>query len=189
MTVAESPAQRTRRSIEYEVDPDDAIVSVNEGFVGFANENGWAIQRGDVVGTSLWDHVSGDRVRELHRALLSAVRASVSPLSLPMRCDSPTERRWLSVVFTPLEMGGIGFASQIDRTEERPYQPLLDPSIEPAATDAVLSVCAWCARVRYGGVWSDIDDVAARLGIDDAAQVPRLSHGICGRCEAALTAR
>lgn len=53
----------------------------------------------------------------------------------------------------------------------------------------MLSVCAWCARARYGGVWTDIDEVAMDLGITDAASVPRLSHGICDRCEAMLSER
>lgn len=186
MTVAESPAKRRRGSIEYEVDPDGAIVSVNDFFVVFATENGWLVQAADVLGTSLFDHVAGQRVRELHRSLLSAVRSSSKPLSLPMRCDSPTERRWLSVTFTPLAAGRVAFASQLNRIESRPYQPLLDPTVEASTTGEMLSVCAWCARARYGGAWIDIDDVAERLRITDRSAVPSLSHGICGRCEAAL---
>lgn len=187
MTVAESSAQPTTGLIEYEVDPDGAIVSVNESFIGFAGDNGWTVEPADVIGTSLLDHVSGDRVRELHRTLLAAVRSSDRPLTLPMRCDSPTERRWLSVSFTPLGDGRIGFASTIDRVEPRPYQPLLDPTLERTEIGGMLTVCAWCARVRYGGAWADIDEVAERLGLADGTDVPALSHGICNRCEAALS--
>ena len=186
MTVADSPAQRTKGAIEYEVGPDGAIVSVNDLFVGFAADNGWVIEAADVIGTSLFDHVAGRRVRELHRSLLAAVRSSSRPLTLPMRCDSPTERRWLSVRFTPLADGRVAFASSVDRIESRPYQPLLDTTLEPGPTAGMLNVCAWCARARYGGDWIDIDDVAERLGVTGADSIPAVSHGICDSCEAAL---
>jgi len=58
--------------------------------------------------------------------------------------------------------------------------PLTDDLHTDGPPSAVwLTICAWCARMRVGDRWIEIEDALETMGrVDDL----RLTHGICPAC-------
>lgn len=65
----------------------------------------------------------------------------------------------------------------------RRYRRLSKRSRKGTATDTrLLTVCAWCERVRVAGRWLEMDDAISRLRTFEWAAPPDLTHGICEDC-------
>src|SRR4051812_35162207 len=73
----------------YRITPDDVIEFVNDSWLRFAVANDAPRLVPEVLGSSLWKHISGPQVVHLSRELLTRVRASRCEVYLPFRCDSP----------------------------------------------------------------------------------------------------
>jgi NMD protein affecting ribosome stability and mRNA decay len=58
--------------------------------------------------------------------------------------------------------------------------PLTDDRHNDGSPSAVwFTICAWCARMKLGGRWIDVEPALELLGtVDDL----RLTHGICTSC-------
>ena len=107
-------------------------------------------------------------------------------MTFPLRCDSPSVRRLLSVQVSPAVSGLVGFRVRTVSEEARPAVPLLGPGT-PRARE-LLRVCGWCNRVDVAGAWAEVEDAVARLGLFERPAVPAVTHGMCGDCEARMTA-
>lgn len=173
----------------YRIDADDRIRHVGEGWIAFAHENfGEGEERilpPSILGQPLLDSITDATTRSIWRALLGRIRKGAGPVRFRFRCDSPEMRRLLEMTIALEADGAIGFTTTVVLAERREPVALLDPAVE--RTDALLTTCAWCARVHCpDGVWCKMEDAVRRLDLFGRAALPRLSHGICPSCIAAM---
>jgi hypothetical protein len=178
---------------------DGTIVSIGRrNWNRFALENdGAALLDGrGVLGRSLFDFISGESVRDTYQGFFAAMRSgSAQRARLMSRCDSPTVRRELWIVITPVhqERDLDGFLVQsltVSETVRPPidlfdFQAMLERSRRDKSLP-ILTMCSYCQDVRYpsgsserDGTWLPAEDYY-HLGGD--ANV-RISHGICPACE------
>lgn len=112
------------REFVYRIDASDMITDVNDAWVEFARHNGpESLTRAAVVGSSLWNHVSGVETQHVYQHLFERVRRG-HRVSIPFRCDSPAVRRFHEMRMTSLDAGGIELACELLRQETRTPQPL-----------------------------------------------------------------
>jgi len=168
--------------VEYQIDASDTICHVNDAWNRFA-QAGEAPELLDSkpVGECLWRYIADAETRHIYEQMLLKVRRRQVLVSVPFRCDSAAERRFLWLSMSPLEDGGVGFACEVDRVEARESVPLLDPSQERSGE--ALLICGWCKRVRVSAdAWEEIEQAVAMLHLFDGIPLPPISHGICPAC-------
>lgn len=174
----------------YRIDGTDMIVRLSENWSEFAARN-HGLEGCDhcvVVESRLWDFIEGDEVRLLYGILLERIRRDGRPLRLFYRCDSPTERRFLSLEMVPHPDGEVDFHSSLLRTEPRESVRLLES--DAPRSEAFLKVCSLCKRfILPDGNWVEVEEAVQRLQLFDTARLPRLSHGLCPACYAAAVER
>jgi hypothetical protein len=169
-------------SVTHRIDASDRIVSVGGDWTRFALENGGPAAEA-VLGTVLWDSFSEIGMVDVWQRLVARARAGVR-VSVPARCDAPSVRRSLRIDVMGGSDGGVTFVSETISSVDRKPVVLLDPRT-PRTSDTVLS-CAWCHAVRVHGGWVPIETAASDLGLVDRVSLPRVTHGICDRCEIAV---
>jgi hypothetical protein len=163
-------------AVLYRIDADDRIVEVGGSWQTFAEENGGI---GEVVGSQLWDFVSGDDVRAVWTLLLRRARVGGDRLRFRYRCDAPGVRRLMQMELVPQEDGGVAFESrELDASAKAPL-----PGRRDDGTSGTVTVCGWCGRVR-ADTWVSPEAAIGLLGL--AGEAARLSHGVCGDCAAEL---
>jgi hypothetical protein len=175
--------------ISYRVDAADRIEAVSESWSVFARENwGEALLPPSILGRSLWDSISDPTTREIYAALLARVRGGRGPVHFQFRCDSPAIRRLLDMRITRLPDGAVEFSTTPVSLEPRTPVAVLDPLARRSA--AFLVSCAWCARLRVTeGEWVEVEEAMRILDPFEQQVMPRLSHGMCPDCFAAMTRR
>jgi hypothetical protein len=81
--------------------------------------------------------------------------------------------------------GAVQFTVTSVREESRPPVALLGPARATGST--LISMCAWCKRVHTGAdTWSEVEAAVDALGLFEARDLPRITHGICPSCQAAM---
>ncbi|MDQ3171420.1 MAG: hypothetical protein M3Q55_14895 [Acidobacteriota bacterium] len=166
----------------YRIDRGDVIADTNDAWAHFAQAN-QAPQLSDVLGQSLWDHVSDNTTRQIYRDLIARVRAG-HEVTFPYRCDAPALRRFMRMTMRPAPDRGVLFDSVIERAEARPAPPLLGG---PAAgsSGVIVRVCSWCKRVHVRETWQEVEVAVESLGLFDGP-APALTHGMCEDCYARI---
>lgn len=167
-------------TISYTIDDLDRLVQVSDSFFSFASDNGVEDPRG-WVGTDLWDHVSGEGVGALYRALLSRVRGQSAVITFSFRCDAPGEKRRCSLTLEGAGSGWVTFTSRIHETETRETIGLLDKE-RPRTSDLVL-MCSICHGLSISEVWVPLEEAVAGIEERWATTDPMVSHGLCSACE------
>jgi hypothetical protein len=177
----------TTAALSYAIDEHDHLVKVDEGYYGFAEENGWA-DAGTSLGRSLWDYVAGDEMKKLQRMLVRRIRDEVGSVELPFRCDGPGVRRKMDIRIVARPGGrAVLFSARLRSEEAREeLQPLLDPDVP--RSESTLTMCGWCDRFEVGGEWVEVEEAARRLELFNRPELPALSHGICPDCSEMLLA-
>ena len=160
----------------WRVDSADRLRDWNEAFVEFARMNGAPELPGRLAGTSIYDHISGAELRELHRLLLGAARRGAR-VSVPFSCDGPAERRFFNLQLAADAGGGVSYESRMVATA--PKAPGL-PRLE------LIKVCSWCGRLEDDG-WHPPERVIERRGLLIESVAPRCTHGICPDCYARVS--
>lgn len=98
----------------YEIDADDRIRRVDDGWLDFARRNdGPELVREKVLGRELWSFVEGRELRLLYRSLIDSVRRTRLGASVPFRCDAPEEARSMRLQIDPI---GAGNAVRFEAT-------------------------------------------------------------------------
>jgi len=138
-----------------------------------------------VVGSSLWDWVSGAEVQHVYRALFTRLRTQPRTLRVPFRCDSPALRRFMELALSAMPDGGVRCEARLLRAEQRTPVPLLEAGLERG--EAFLAMCSWCKRARSDGAWLELEQAIAAFDLLDDAP-PWLTHTICDACEARVGA-
>jgi hypothetical protein len=167
----------------YEIDENNRLVAAGPEWDDFALANDGADVVFDrVVGRDLFELIVGDEVRYIYEQMLKSVRTSGARHYFEFRCDGPTQRRRLSMAIRDAGGGHVGFETRVLEVRPRPAVSLLDRAASRGPK--LVRVCAWCARVRAGADWLDLDEAIGVHDLFDQPQVPRMSHGICGDCHA-----
>lgn len=169
--------------VTYRIDRRDVLTAVNDAWAPFARSNE-APQLTDVLGQSLWDHVSDDTTRQVYRDLLVRVRNG-HEVAFAYRCDAPALRRFMRMTMRQAPDSGVEFESVVERTEPRPPSPLIDgPGTGPRSSGVLVRVCSWCRRVHVRETWQEVEVAVERLGLFAGGPAPSLTHGMCEDCYA-----
>jgi hypothetical protein len=171
----------------YIIDETDRIIDVSGAWLTFARENDAPeLTREAVIGHVLWSFVAGDETRRLYQILLDTVRSNDTIIMLPFRCDSPTLRRDMRLIMSPLHAGRVRLEGVLVSVTPRPYVALLDRSLPRAG--AVLTLCAFCRRAwMEQDDWVELEDLVVRLGLFTEPRPPALAEGLCPGCLSLLT--
>jgi len=177
-----TPQRRIGPASEYHVDADDRIVYVSPAFLAFAIENGAPeLNASSLLGVSIWDCVAGVSTREIYAVAFDLVRQERRALSLPIRCDSPTCRRFMELEIVPGAGRVLELRALLLRAEPRPAEELLDP--RRARSDVILEACSFCRDIYVGNsAWMGVEDAVRHMDLFSSAQLPLLSHSVCPRC-------
>jgi hypothetical protein len=166
----------------YRIDAADYIRYVNPACLKFAGENHGAHLVDRVLGTSLWSYLRGLGVRAMYRDLLDRLRNRGQRLiQFPVRCDSPTRRRYMHMVLSALPKGGIEFQCHLVREESRRPVEVLDADSPRGVRRVVL--CAWCRRVQGHGEWMELEEALRVSSLFDGPHSPCIDHDICSDCK------
>ncbi len=174
------------RSFIWVIDDADKIVSVNDEWLAFAQENGAPqLTAAAVLNQSLWPFIQGMETAYLYKKIFDRVRTGVSPVGFPFRCDSPDCRRFMKMTLSLLGGQAIQFKSQIVREEWRTPVDLLDQSRERSGE--LLRICSWCKLVYIPGQgWGEIEEAVRALDLFGKPSVPETTHTICPNCHEAI---
>ena len=167
----------------YSIDEEDIIVSVSPNWESFARANAWAskLKPKKVVGHPLWDFIQDPETRHLYQELFKKVRTGSPCGSIPFRCDSPQERRFLSLGITLQPKDHIEITSTILKTERRDPIRLLEK--DQQRSKDLLRICSMCKKIAANrNNWVEIEEGLTQLKLFEARMVPQLTHGICPDC-------
>lgn len=167
----------------YRIDSADTILSVGDNWCTFANANDWsgALQPKDVVGHKLWEFIQDPETRHLYKELFKRVRRGMTSRTIPFRCDSPSERRYLEILIEVLPDQQLSITSTILRTEHRHPVSLLKTG--KSKSKDLVTVCSMCKKIKVApGQWSEIEDGLNQLKLFEADKIPQLTHGLCNSC-------
>ena len=176
---ADTPAE----SITYHLDAEDRIVWVSPDWGRFAGANDAAelADTAAVIGKAIWPFIDGLTERSLYHQLFDQVRQGGKPIRIPLRCDSPTHRRYLELQIDPLDdAGGLAIGSHTHRIEPRPTVVLLDR--RTIRSQMVVDICSFCLRIRSGNDWIEADEAVRSMRLFGDGPAPQLSHGVCPDC-------
>jgi two-component system, sensor histidine kinase and response regulator len=170
------------------LDSADTITAVDDSWLEFARANDAPeLTRQSVLGRPLHAFVSGVEMAELTGLLTGAARQRGTAVTVPFRCDSPGERRFMTMTLQVEAGGGVHIEYRLDRAEFRAEVPLLD--VHAPRSEAFLVVCSWCRRVRQGDAWRDVERAIEEGDLFGRAErMPKVSHGICEDCASVVRA-
>jgi hypothetical protein len=172
--------------LTYVLDEASCIRAVDGPWNEFAAANGAPdLTVEHVLGRPAVAFVTGLEMRMLTTLLFD--RARKSPVrSLPFRCDSPDERRYLTLTLTAEPPDLLVCSTVLERTEPRPHRALLDPA-EPRSRREAVTLCGWCRKALMDdGRWVEVDEAIDVWHLFTRTPLPRLTHGICPPCRDTL---
>lgn len=168
------------------IDACDRVLFANDAWLQMTcRSDGAPTALTDVLGRSVWEFRPGGLVRQLWQVLYRRVRGIGGQSFLPMRADTPRERRLFEIELSALPEHAVRHVYECVWSEPRPEVALLDLSRSRDAR--VLTRCDWCARVQVRpGLWAEVEEAQALLGIGREAPFPALSNVACATCEQAV---
>jgi hypothetical protein len=168
------------------IDRDGRISFVNDAWLAFAAENGWATTASRVLGSHLMQQIADPETRHIYQLLIDRVRGEGRQASFVYRCDSPDCRRLMEMRITQSAPDLVAFSSRVLHLDRRDSVNLLDPGFRTRSND-ILTVCSWCKSVLADHVWIEVEQAVRRLEILTARALPQISHGICPSCSDHMT--
>ncbi len=172
--------------IRYRIDADDVVTFVDPSWFSFAKQNGAPeLDQINVVGKPIWSFLANEEVVHLYELLFAAVRSRGEELSVPFRCDSPTNRRYMELRVLPLEDDHLEVVSVLLKEETRPHVDLLASTERDP--ERILTICSWCKRIFLEpDVWVEVEIAVRKLNLFESPLLPRLSHGLCPDCNTTI---
>lgn len=172
------------RILIHRIDDQDRIIFVNNDWLSFAMENGAPhLTESAVTGKSIWDFITGWPVKHLYLLLINRVRRTPElKVTIPVRCDSPTLRRFMELDVSSPGQGIVEFKTRIVRLERRD-RAVLSPR-PPQTPSGPLLMCSICSRVQTSNMeWLEIDEAIRRYELFSGGNLAQLSHGVCRSCK------
>jgi hypothetical protein len=167
----------------YTIDAQDRLVFANVAWRAFHRE----LDADRLIGGPIWNVLPGGQIRQLWELLFGRVRAVGCSVFVPMRADTPGERRLIDIELQPQHDGSIRHTCDRVWTEQRAAVALLDSSYP--RDDRSLRCCHWCKRVEVRlGAWHEIEDAQFALSIEAAQTLPELVPAVCSTCKQSLLA-
>lgn len=155
------------------------LVRVGVSWNRFAVDNGApGLTAARIIGRPLRDFVADPTTQQLWEALLARARRTTVP-EVPFRCDSPTERRFMTLRMLQETGGLLCCEARLLRRERRAEMAFLMGD-RPGA--GFLTICGWCKRVPVDDEWLEVEDAVVRLRLFEKPVLPLMSHGICPPC-------
>jgi len=143
-----------------------------------------------VLGRPVTEFIAGDAVRKTFAELFNSVLGGTRPVvQIDYRCDAPTQRRDMRLSVRPISAHGdvhhLLYQSVLLSVQQRPAIPLFGVPVADQDDDAILTLCAICARVRWPvgapretAEWIEPAAYYRRGG----GEVALISHGFCEDC-------
>jgi hypothetical protein len=168
------------------IDAHDRLAFVNVAWVEFMHpDQPERAEPASFLGRSWWEFVEHGQVRQLWALLHQRVRGIAAPVFVPMRADTPAQRRLIDIEIQPQFDRAIQHVCERVWTETRAPVALLNPA--HPRDDRDLRCCAWCKRVQvHLGRWEEIEDAQLLLGIETAPTLPKLVTDVCTSCKQSL---
>lgn len=171
--------------MRYVIDATDHLRELSPNWNRFAAENGAPnLSAEALVGRSLWEFVGDAETVALYRLLLERARTGAQ-VSFPLRCDSPTERRFLQMSLFGRPDGSVEIVSETRRCEIREALAL-NNYLTAESNSETLMVCSWCEKVSTAAGWQEIEAAVTTLRLFDGPPPTGISHGICPTCSVAV---
>ncbi len=167
----------------YCVDENDVVTSVDQWWLAFAQENNASgLTESNILGRSLWDFISDDPTRTLYREIHAHVRSTGSPISIPLRCDSPTLQRFMELTISTPRDRQLLYECALIRAVPQRRLAVLDP--EQKRSVGFLIMCSFCKRCLIEpAAWLELENIALKLRLYDGQTVPELIFTVCPTCE------
>ncbi|GAB2883446.1 hypothetical protein GCM10027046_09990 [Uliginosibacterium flavum] len=168
--------------VVYQIDRDDLLVSFNEQWDVFAEDNDSLFLASQKIHKApIWQFIRDAETRHLHELLLRKVRTRDVMLDLAFRCDSPVLRRFMRMRVCMKDDGRVEYRSRIVRTEPREAVLLASPCRSEAGP--FLRMCSWCKKMEVAkDSWMEIEDAVNFLGLFSCAEIQQISHTMCDAC-------
>lgn len=166
--------------VKYWIDGNDVITEVNREWFTFAAEND--AKDAFVVGQSIWKFISGRDTKYLFTLILQKARKTSRIFHFPIRCDSPTIRRFMDMTVRQAAPGRLEVSFRTTRTEPI-HRPSSVSSPVKASPKGIVPMCSWCNRIKTAkDTWDEIEEAAQVLGLLEKLPAPSFSHTICDDC-------
>ena len=180
---AKGGAGPARHLFVLRVDAKDIIVHVNNHWLAFGKENNYPAT--GLIGNPLFKFVTDTTTQQLYRTLMRRALESHKTITVPFRCDTPSQRRFMSMQVVPLPGKEIEFRSRIVRTEPRSGVRFLDPAAPRG--DKLIRMCGWCRKVAIPE-WVEVEIGVRKMRWFEQSLLPKITHGICPACEQLMMA-
>jgi len=179
------PAIEGSLSCAYELDEQFRIVWVDERWSAFALENGAPeLVAPAPIGRSIWSSIADGTTSLLWGQIFQKVRRTGRPLVVPIRCDSPTLRRYLQLLVSVGSPSCLRIESLVVRVEPKPPAVVIERTM---VAPALLRMCSWCKQLDLQGRWVEVEVLTSEQRLFERDVLPALTHGMCPSCHAHMT--
>ena len=167
--------------ITYQINHRDEIISVNEDWCRYASDYGWeGISPDTVLHRPIHNYITDTTTSRLYQYLFKRVREG-STVRYQFNCECISHHRLMEMTVMSLgSAGDVELKARLLTKHERKRQPP-DTSISPSENE-FLRACGWCYRIDMGGIWIEVEDAVAKMGVFEFSRLPKLTHGICKSC-------
>ena len=136
----------------FSVDAQNNIVLTEGSWCTFAEQNDGE-HLADILGDSLFDHISDPGMRLFYQGLIGEIREkNLKFISYLYRCDGPEQQRLYRMVVEHENRGVIRFTSFLEHAAKN-TQAAYDVY---TSTEFNLHICPNCLKVLVEDVWIDI---------------------------------
>lgn len=170
-------------------DRSHRIVHLSENWDHFV---GATLRRSDLLSAGLLfrrlrTFVTDATTWECYRNLLERVAREHRGTAIEAPCGAIG--RWsMRLTFSPGADETVRCQWSFARNQD-PLPALWSQHRQPfSRTHDFLRMCGWCHHVHVDGAWRPIENVAESLRLLETVELPKITHGICPVCSAALRA-
>ena len=166
----------------YVIDGSDQITFVSPEWLHFAESNeAPELTEAHVVGKPIWHFITGEEARILYSNIYSNLRSRRSGMTIPFRCDAPTEIRHMMLTLHLLGAGAIECEGRVVRTEAR--ESVTPLSRGAARSNQAIPICSLCRSLSVRGEWLEVRAAIVRKRLFAVPLVPRLEETVCPDCK------
>ena len=185
MSVAESVQQLP---LWYELDANNCVVAVSEYWdVHAMMYQTPSLLAKNIIGKALDSQISGDVTQMFTDTMITSARVQSKSLTRRYRCDSPTHKREMEMVLTPMANGHLRVAHQLIAEQPWKYSKVIrtQSALSTGRSSKKLKRCSMCNRLLEDHEWLSQDDYLVRH--PELAQTElSVYYGICPECNAGI---